>query len=99
VTVDCSPSVSLWPLGGLCSWFRMVTFWPMRLSVILLPRSSGFLDGVLCLGVSDGGVVSDARVGADERVGAYFAVVSDYDGASDGCSAMDDISRAENAPV
>jgi len=48
----------------------MVTFWPVGLSVILLPRSRGFDDGVLYLGVSDGGVVSDARVGVDERVWA-----------------------------
>ena len=66
VTVDCSPSVSLWPLGGLCSWLRMVTFWPVGLSVILLPQSVGALhdEGVLSLGVSDGGVVSDAYTGA-----------------------------------
>ena len=36
------------------------------LSVILLPQSRGFDDGVLCLGVSNGGVVSYARVGADD---------------------------------
>ncbi len=46
-------------------------------------------DGVLYLGVLDGGVVSDARVGADEGVGADLAVVSDYDGASYRCSAVD----------
>ncbi len=27
VTVDLSPSIGLWPLGG-CSWLRMVAFWP-----------------------------------------------------------------------
>jgi len=36
-------------------------------------------DGVLDLGVHDGGVVSDARVGADVGVGADLAVVA-YDG-------------------
>ncbi len=46
-------------------------------------------DGVLYLGVSDGGVVSDARVGADEGVGADLAVVADYDWASDCCTAVD----------
>jgi len=34
-----------------------------EVSVILLPQSRGFEDGVLCLGVSDGGVVSDAYSG------------------------------------
>jgi len=49
---------------------RAVTFLPVRLSVILLPQSRGFDDGVLYLGVLDGGVVSDACVGADEGVWA-----------------------------
>ena len=40
-------------------------------------------DGVLYLGVSDGGVVSDARVGAD------IAVVSDDSGVINGCPAVD----------
>ena len=39
MTVDLSPSISLWPLGRLCSWLRVVTFWPVGLSVILLPQS------------------------------------------------------------
>jgi len=78
----------------------MVTFWPVGRSVIILPQSRGFDDGgVLCLGVLDGGVVSDARVGADESVGSNLAMVSDYDGGSYCCAAVDDISRAENAPV
>ena len=34
-----SPCISLWPLRRLWSWLRMVTFLPMRLSVILLPQS------------------------------------------------------------
>ena len=55
---------------------RMVAFWPVGLSVILLPQSRGFEDGVLCLGVSDGGVVSDARVGVDVCVRADLALVS-----------------------
>lgn len=42
----------------------------MGLSVILLPQSRGFNDGVLCLGVSNGDVVSYARVEADEKVWA-----------------------------
>ena len=42
------------------------------------------LDGVLSLGVPDGGVVSDARVGAD------LAVVAYYGGASYCCAAVDD---------
>lgn len=37
-------------------------------------------DGVLYLGVSDGGVVSDARVGADEGVGADLAAVAEDGG-------------------
>jgi len=65
-------------------------FWSMRLSVILLPQSRGFDDGVLCLGVSDGGVVSYARVGDDEGVDVDLAVVADYGGASYRCSAVDD---------
>jgi len=72
----------------------MVMFWPMRLSVILLPQSRGFDDGVLYLGVSDSGVVSDARVGADVGVGAYGAVVSDDGGASDGGPSVDDSAPA-----
>jgi len=39
VTVDWSPNISLWPLGRLCSWFRIFTLLPIRLSVILLPQS------------------------------------------------------------
>ena len=31
-----SPRFGLWPLGGLCSWLRIVTFWPVGLSVIVL---------------------------------------------------------------
>ena len=64
VIVVWSPTMSLWPLGRFCSWLRMVTFLPMRLSVILLLQSRGFDDGVLYLGVLDGGVVSDTRLGA-----------------------------------
>jgi len=41
VAVALSPRFGLWPLGRLCSWLRMVTLWPMRLSVILLPQSWG----------------------------------------------------------
>ena len=52
--------MSLWPLGRFCSWLRISR---ARLSVILLPQSRGFDDGVLGLGVPDGCVVSDARVG------------------------------------
>jgi len=37
---------------------RVVTFWTMRLSVILLPQSWGFDDGVLCFRVLYGVVVS-----------------------------------------
>ncbi len=44
--------------GGVCSWLRMVTFLSMRLSVMCLPQSRGFDDGVLYLGVSDGDVVA-----------------------------------------
>jgi len=40
---------------------RVVVFWPVGLSVILLPQSRGFDDGVFYLGVSDGGVVSCVR--------------------------------------
>ncbi|MBA7663197.1 hypothetical protein ES703_71236 [subsurface metagenome] len=47
-------------------------------------------DGVLYLGVPDGGVVSDARVGAYEGVGADLAVFSYYGGASYCCAAVDD---------
>jgi len=65
-------------------------FWSMRLSVILLPQSRGFDDGVLCLGVSDGGVVSYARVGADEGVDVDLAVVPDYERSSYRSSAVDD---------
>ena len=68
----------------------MVAFWPVGLSVILLLYSWGFDDGVLCLGVLDGGVVSDARVGADEGVGVDLAVVADYGGSSYRCSAVND---------
>jgi len=35
-----------------------VTFWPVGLSVILLPQSRGFDDGVLDLCVLDGDVVT-----------------------------------------
>jgi len=42
----------------------------------------GLLDGALCLGVSDVGVVSYVRVGIDERVRVYLAVVPDYDRSS-----------------
>ena len=56
--VALSPRIGLWSLGGLCSWLRMVGFWPMRLSVILLPQSRVFDDGVLYLGVLCGVVVS-----------------------------------------
>jgi len=38
--------------GGLCSWLRVMTFWPVGLSVIHLPQSWGFEDGVLDLGVA-----------------------------------------------
>ena len=34
---------------------RVVTFWPVGLSLILLPQSRGFDDGVLCLGVAEDG--------------------------------------------
>ena len=46
------PSISLWPLGRLCSWLRMVTFLQMGLSVMCLPQSRSFDDGVLYLGVA-----------------------------------------------
>jgi len=65
-----------------------------EVSVILLPQSRGFEDGVLYLSVSDGGLVSDARVGADVGVGAYGAVVSDDGGASDGGPSVDDSAPA-----
>jgi len=35
---------------------RMVTFWPIRLSVIILPQSRGFKDGVLYLDIQYAGV-------------------------------------------
>jgi len=52
---------------------------PIRLSVMRLPQSWGFDDGVLYFGVTDCCVVSDARVWVNEGVGANFAVVVDYD--------------------
>jgi len=67
----------------------ILTFLPVRLSVVLLSQSRGFEDGVHGLGVSDGGVVSDARVGADEGVGADLGVVVDDGGASHGGPAVD----------
>ena len=81
MTVALSPRMSLWLLE-LCSYLRMVASWSGGWSVILLPQSRGFEDGVLCLGVSDGGVVSYVRVGVDERVWADLAVVPDYDRSS-----------------
>ena len=47
-------------------------------------------EGILDLGVVDGGVVADAGVGADVGVGANFAVFADDGVTSDGCSAVDD---------
>ena len=47
-------------------------------------------DSVFDLGVSDDYMVSDARIRADEDVWAYLAVVANYDGASNGCTAVDD---------
>jgi len=55
---------------------RMVTFLSMRLSVMCIPQSRGFDDGVLYLGVLYGGVVSDTRLGADVCVRADLALVS-----------------------
>jgi hypothetical protein len=46
-------------------------------------------DGVLDLGVSDGGVVSDARVGSDVGVGSYLAAVAYDDRSADRGSAVD----------
>jgi len=74
----------------------MVPFWTMRLSVFLLPQSRGFDDGVLCLGVSDGGGVSDARVWPDVCVWAYLAVFAYYDRALDRGSVMYDGSSSDS---
>ena len=41
LTKDISPSMSLWPLGVFPSLLRILTFLPMRLSVMRLPQSSG----------------------------------------------------------
>jgi len=71
---------------------------PIRLSVRRLPQSWGFDDGVLYFGVTDCCVISDARVWADEGVETNLAMVSDYDGGSHCCAAVDDLARAENAP-
>ena len=56
-------------------------------------------DGVFYLGVTDCCVISDARVWAEEGVETNLAMVSDYDGGSYRCAAVDDLARAENAPV
>jgi len=64
-------------------------FWPMRLSVILLPQSWGFEGGVFYFGVTDCCVISGARVGANEGVETNLAVVSDYDGGSYCCAAVE----------
>ena len=99
VTGGLFPRISLWLLGRLFSWLRMVMFWPVGLSVMGLPQWRGFDDGVLCLGVSDGGVVSYARVGADEGVGVDLAVVANYGGASYRCSAVDDLAFSDSHVV
>jgi len=39
VTVAMSPRMSLWPLGMFSSELRILTFLPMRLSVMYMPQS------------------------------------------------------------
>ena len=56
-------------------------------------------DGVLYLGVPDGGVVSDARVGAYEGVGAYLAVWAYYGRAPDRGSVTYDGSSSDSYVV
>ena len=77
-----SPMMSLWPLGRFCSFEDgdVLAYEAVCDSSPAIYVGALHDDGVLYLGVSDGGVVSDAGVGTDKGCWANVVVSNDGGG-------------------